>query len=305
MTCSPFAFVYQPSLQPTPIPNLPSFLHHAVCQQKSTRFALRFSLRLLFITASFPLLSSFTSLYPAPDILGHLLLCYHEALATMSSLLSSVLSYAGASLPVVFLAGLLWVTATALDSEASHPTRKLKVPGGWDSHYDEHHLFFSRSPSRLRPSSVVETFSSTFMTFIPRYQPRPIFSSDPVISRPSRRSSPRPYRPSPLSSRPYSPSPLSSSRPLKKRPSARASSPGVSQTSTLPKTYSHLTSSQYRSLVGDEAVSKACRKGPLTFEAVDNVFFGKWSLSRAIDQSAKALATPGRKNCPTAAASPG
>lgn len=223
----------------------------------------------------------------------------------MSSLFSSVLSYAGASLPVVFLAGLLWVTATALDSEASHPTRKPKVPGGWDSHYDEHHLFFSPSPSHLRPSSVVQTFFATFRTFVPLYQPRPIFFSDPVISRPSRRSSPRPYRPSPLSARPYSPSPLSSSLPLKKRPSARASSPGVSQTSTLPKTYSHLTSSQYRSSLGDEAVSKALGKGLLSYEAVDNVLYGRWSLSHAIDQSAKALAAPGRKNCPTAAASSG
>ncbi|KAG6358956.1 hypothetical protein INS49_012476 [Diaporthe citri] len=47
----------------------------------------------------------------------------------MSSLFSSILSYAGASLPVVFLAGLLWVTATVLDSDSSHSTRKRRVPG--------------------------------------------------------------------------------------------------------------------------------------------------------------------------------
>ncbi|KAK7705282.1 hypothetical protein SLS64_008119 [Diaporthe eres] len=42
----------------------------------------------------------------------------------MSSIFSPILSYASASLPILFLAGLLWVTATVLDSDASRSTRK-------------------------------------------------------------------------------------------------------------------------------------------------------------------------------------
>lgn len=206
----------------------------------------------------------------------------------MSSLFSSILSFAGASLPVVFLAGLLWLTATVLDSDASRSTRKRRVPGAWDSHEDEHLLFLSPPSSRPRPSSVVRTVSSAFSSLVPFSQPRSISSTSLVISCPSPLSSSRT-------------SPLSSSRPLKKRPSARASSTGVSQTSTPPKTYSHLSSSQYRSSLGDEAVSRAMSRGLLTYEAVYNVLYGKWSLSHAIDQSAKALAAPGRKNSPPVA----
>lgn len=230
----------------------------------------------------------------------------------MSSLFSSVLSYAGALLPVVLLVGLLWVTATAPDSEASHPTRKQRVPGGWDSHDDEHLLFPSPSPSRPPPrlvslppfrprprshsrshsrsrrSSVVRTVSSAFTSLVSFAQPRSIPSTSQFITCPSPLLSPH------LSH-------LSSSHPRKKRPSARASSTGVSRTSTLSQTYSHLTSLQYRSSLSDEAVSKTSRKGLLTIEPVDNGLYGKWPLSHAIDQSAKALAAPGRKNSQPAA----
>ena len=204
----------------------------------------------------------------------------------MSSL-SSLVSYVGASLPVVLLAGLLWVTATVLDSDASHSPRKRRVPGAWDSHDDEHLLFSSPSPSPPpRPPSVIRTVSSAISPLPPFSEPRSISSTSLVISCPS---------------------PLPSSSPTsKKRPSARASSTGVSQTSTLPKTYSHLTSSQYRSsFTGDGAVSKALRQGLLTYEAVDNVLYGRWSLSHALEQSAKALASPGRKNFPPVARSAG
>lgn len=211
----------------------------------------------------------------------------------MSSIFFSALAYVGASLPVVFLAGLLWVTATLLDSDASRSTRKWRAPGGWDSHDDEHLIFLR--PSRPRPS-VLRTLSSAFSSLVPFSQPRSISSTSLVISCPSPLSSSRPTRTS--SSR-------SSSRPLKKRPSARASSTGVFPTSTSPKTYSRLTTSQYRSSLGDEAVSKAAGQGLLTFEGAYNVLYGRWSLSHAIDQSAKALATPGRKNSPPAAVSAG
>lgn len=211
----------------------------------------------------------------------------------MSSIFSSALTYVGTSLPVVFLAGLLWVTATLLDSDASRSTRKWRVPGGWDSHDDEHLIFLRPSSSSSRPS-VLRTLSSTFSSLVPFSQPRSISSTSLVISCPSPLSSSRLSRPS----RP-------SSRPLKKRPSARASSPGVFPTNTSPKTYSRLTTSQYRSSLGDEAVSKAAGQGLLTFEGAYNALYGKWSLSQAIDQSAKALATPGRKTSPPVAESAG
>lgn len=194
----------------------------------------------------------------------------------MSSL-SSVLSLVGASLPILFLAGLLWVIATTLDTDSSHSPRKRTVPGSWDS-FDDEHLLFTSSPRPRHTPSVIRTVSSAFSALVPFSQPRSISSTSLIVSCPS----PRPIPP-----------------PHKKRPSARASSTGVSQTSTIPKTNSHLTSSQYRSTsLGDEAVRKALRQGQLTYEAVDNVLFGKWSLSHAIAQSAKALAT-GRKNLPT------
>ena len=188
----------------------------------------------------------------------------------MSFFSSSVLSYVGASLPVVLIGGLLWVTAYALDLDSS----RYAMAPGWDSRDDEY-LLLPPSPSPRRPS-VLRTVSSAFSSLAPFSQPRSISSTSLIISSPS-------------------PSPLPT--PHKKRPSARDSSTGVSQTITSPKTYSHLTSSQYRSTsLDDEAVSKAWKQGLLTFEAVHNVLYGKWSLSHAIKKSAKALAAPGRKN---------
>lgn len=271
----------------------------------STRTALRSSLRLLFITASYTLLSRFILSLPHLTFLSIFSPYHHEASDTMSSLISSVLSYAGALLPVVLLAGLLWATATALDSDASHPKHKQRVPGSWDSVEDEHLLFFSPSPSRSRssprPSSVTRTLSSALYSLFPFFQPRSISSNSLITSCPSALSSPHLSHLSHLHSRTCK----KSSRTHKKRPSARASSTGVFPTSTLPKTYSHLTNSQYRPFLSDDPVSKAWRQGLLTYEAVDNVLYGKWSLPYAIGHSAEALAASGRKNSPPPAASPG
>lgn len=262
----------------------------------STRTALRSSLRLLFITASYTLLSRFILSLPHLTFLSIFSLYHHEASDTMSSLISSVLSYAGALLPVVLLAGLLWATATALDSDASHPKHKQRVPGSWDSVEDEHLLFFSPSSPRPRPSSVTRTLSSALSSLFPFFQPRSISSNSLITSCPSALSSPHLSHLSHLHSRTCK----KSSRTHKKRPSARASSTGVFSTSTLPKTYSHLTNSQYRPFLSDDPVSKAWRQGLLTYEAVDNVLYGKWSLPYAIGHSAEA-----RKNFSPAAASEG
>ncbi|KAJ0119049.1 hypothetical protein J7T55_013284 [Diaporthe amygdali] len=205
-----------------------------------------------------------------------------SSLTFSSSSLSSLLPLAGALMPVALLAGLLWVTATKLDAGASHSKRKQTVPGAWDSDDDEHLLFSSPPPSRS--PSVSRTLSSSFSSLFPFSKPRSISSTSLVVS----------------CSAPHPPSLFPASLPPQKRPSARASSTGVSQTSTFSKADSHLTISQSRSsLLRDEAVSKASRRGLSTFKAVDNVLYGRWPLSHAIDQSAKALAAPGRKNFPT------
>lgn len=190
----------------------------------------------------------------------------------MSSLLSSVISCVGASVPVLLLAGLLWATATVLDTDSSYSPRKRTVPGGWDSHDDEHLLFVSPPRHRHSPS-VTGTVSSALTALIPLAQRRSFSSTSSIVSC----SSPCPVAP-----------------PNKERPSARASSTGVSQTSTPPQIYSHLTSSQNRSTSSSdeaEAVRKALRKG--------SSVSGRWSRPRAIDRLAGALVSPGHKIRPT------
>jgi hypothetical protein len=177
-----------------------------------------------------------------------------SASVTMSSLLSTVFTCVGASLPVVFLAGLLWVTTHMLDNNSSCSPRKRRMPGSWDSNDDEH-IFVSPRPPRHSPS-VMNTVSSAFTSLTPlAHQPRPIASTSLFVSAPSH--CPNTY--------------------IQKRPSARASSPGVSQTSTSPL-YSYIRSFRYRST---SPMDEACRK--------------TLRYSPAYGRPAKPWAFPGRK----------
>lgn len=183
---------------------------------------------------------------------------------------SSILSFVGASLPLLLIGGLVWATSTVLDVDASYMPRRRTVPGSWDSTDDEHPIFLTPPQPRHSPSAVSRTASSVFSALFPFSQPRSIASTSLVVSSPS--------------ACPLPPHNM-------KRPSARASSTGVFPTSTAPQTYSHLTSSQYRSTSPrDEAMRKALRR-------VSSVS-GRSSRHRAIDRSRQAPTSSGHKNSP-------
>ncbi|KAG8168711.1 hypothetical protein KVR01_001460 [Diaporthe batatas] len=182
---------------------------------------------------------------------------------------SSFASVVGASLPFLFLGGLVWATSTLLDVDATYMPRQRTMPGSWDSTDDEHPIFLTPPQPRHSPSAISRTASSVFSALFPFSQPRSIASTSLVVSSPSA-------------------CPVPSHN--MKRPSARASSTGVFPTSTSPQTYSHLTSSQYRSTSSDKAIRKALRKG-------SSVTAGR-SRCRAIDRSTKAPTLSGHKNSP-------